>query len=97
MRFHDYRKRYWGHDYCWTPDDKSGGKTGRFMGWGHNLQNGDVLVLQGTAPNLVVLYKISDLSYYHDPKDMWECHGKYSPRLINRLKKTGFHKVGLHI
>lgn len=92
MRFHDYRARGWGHDYVWTPDENSGGKAGRFMGSGHGLQNGDVLVLQGREPNLVVLYKISQVSYFPDPPDMWKCRGKYAPKLINKLKSTGFYR-----
>jgi len=75
-RTHDYRRRYWGHDYTWRPDPDSKGHTGSAIGWGAGISEGDFLILAGPdgggSP-----YRVVSIRYFSDPKDMWEAKLEY--------------------
>lgn len=71
-----------GHDYTFTPEN--GGLTARMMGWGPRreaqMKRGDVILLSnpqsesGLAP-----YRITSISYYSDPPDMWRAGVEFAP------------------
>lgn len=67
---HDYTRRYWGHDYTWTPEPGSEGRRGEACGWGGGIKVGHYLALQG--PNGGgSLYRVEAIRYELEPNDMW--------------------------
>lgn len=81
---HDYTQRYWGHDYTWDPDPGSEGVTGSAMGWGHDIQDGDVLLLKGPSGGPSP-YLVESIEYFPDPRDMWKARLRYSPKSWQKL------------
>lgn len=77
-RIHDYRQRYWGHDYTLTPDPDP--VTARVIGWGHNLREGDLLVIprpdDGTK---AAFYRIESLRWADGVDDMWFTTCRFTP------------------
>lgn len=69
IRIHDYRQRYWGHDYTLTPDPDP--ITARIIGWGRNLREGDLLIIPRKESSAAAFYRIEALEYKADPPDMW--------------------------
>lgn len=73
---HDYQRRYWGHDYNFTPIDK--GMKGRATGWGAGIKKGDFLILQQEPHG--TRYKVDAIKYFSDPSDMWSADLSFAPR-----------------
>lgn len=72
---HDYRKRYWGHDYVWHPENN--GLAGSLSGWGHGIEQGDYIIFGGGDG---ARYKFTSVRYCLDPSDMWFGKVKFAPR-----------------
>jgi hypothetical protein len=75
-RIHDYRKRYWGHDYTLTPDPNP--VTARITGWGDGLRRHDLLVVPHHAGG-ACFYEIEQIEYRMDPSDMWSARCRFVP------------------
>lgn len=73
MKTHDYRKRYWGHDYTFEPTDK--GLKASLMGWGSGIVAGDILLLENKKNGS--LYRVKEIKYFSDPKDMWSVKAEF--------------------
>ena len=73
---HDFTDRYYGHDYCFYPIDH--GLRGQMIGWGDDVHVGDYLILQN-PPN-GTRYRVTSISYYVDPPDMWTANVEFDPR-----------------
>lgn len=70
VRIHDYRNRYWGHDYTLRPNPDP--ITARIIGWGYNLREGDLLIIPRPEDAAkAAFYRIESLEYKADPPDMW--------------------------
>lgn len=76
-RTHDYTERYRGHDY--TFDTKDRGQTAHGIGRGHDLEDGDFLLLQN-GEGRATRYRIVRVDYYKDPPDMWNADLVFAPR-----------------
>lgn len=77
-RVHDYRRRYWGHDYSLTPHADPA--TARITGWGLNLRVGDLLVIPRPGEGgKAAFYRIESLQYTPDPPDMWFTTCRFTP------------------
>lgn len=80
---HDYTKRHWGHDYAITHVEK-GGLTINMTGWGHGLKIGDFILIesQSSEPgaNPDTRYKVEQITYRNDPRDMWAGTFRFAPR-----------------
>jgi hypothetical protein len=76
MKTHDYTEPYWGHDYVFEPVSK--GMKGNMMGWGRGISNGDFLILENGGAT--TRYKVTEISYFPDPPDMWSAKVKFAPR-----------------
>lgn len=83
---HDYFSREcFGHSYTFTPID--GGILGVAIGWGplpcpgddfELIKAGDYLLLKnGERPTR---YRVTEISYYDDPPDMWKAKLMFAPR-----------------
>lgn len=77
MTTHDYRRRFWAHDYTFDPVDA--GQRGHMMGWGPDVAAGDYLILEAPNPN-GTRYAVERISYFPDPPDMWEADVVFAPR-----------------
>lgn len=78
VRIHDYRNRYWGHDYTLTPDPDPA--TARIIGWGPNLREGDLLVIPRPGEDgKAAFYLVESLEYKADPPDMWFTTCRFTP------------------
>ena len=78
IRIHDYRRRYWGHDYCLTPNPDP--VTARIIGWGEYLREGDLLVIpRPDETDKAAFYRIESLRYEMDPNDMWFSTCRFVP------------------
>lgn len=83
-RTHDYGagRRGWGHDYMCQRIDSTG-RTVKAQGWGPSdtrIRRGDYLLLQGTNGSL--RYRVTHITYYVDPDDMWNAMLEYDPQEI---------------
>ena len=74
---HDYTKRYWGHDFTFSP--KSFEASAHMMGWGKGIKKGDYLVLPNTEKT--TRYQIMSIEYFTDPPDMWSADVEFVPRV----------------
>jgi hypothetical protein len=75
MTEHDYTIRRWGHDYAITAVN---GHTITMTGWGEGIEPGDHLILpNGDA---TTRYRVTTISYYRDPTDMWRAEAEFAPR-----------------
>ncbi len=80
---HDYGpgKRYWGHDYTFTPIDD--GQRGRATGWGKGIRQGDYLLLANGDQS--TRYRVESIKYGNSvslgsPDDMWKATLTFAPR-----------------
>ena len=78
MRTHDYRNRYFGHDYATTSIRKDGHEISA-VGWGRGIQDFDYLILR-TPDGRGSRYEVQSISYYQEPPDMWQAELKFAPR-----------------
>jgi hypothetical protein len=76
MKTHDYTNLGWAHDY--TFDSIDGGMKGSMCGWGHGIKKGDFLILENDGGT--TRYKVTEISYYADPPDMWKAKVRFAPR-----------------
>ena len=67
---HDYSNRYWGHDFVFMGADADK-KIISLTGWGSGLRNGDYFKYE-TYDHRIVTYRIKEVDYYRDPRDMWK-------------------------
>lgn len=77
MTIHDYRRRYWGHDYA-ILEVNNGGLDIKLIGWGFGISEGDSLLIaheHGEAH-----YEIESIEYKDDPPDTWFATATYAPR-----------------
>jgi len=81
-KIHDYRSRYWGHDYVWTP--RKEGQEGTLMGWGKGIEKGDYIIF-GEAQG--ARYKVIKICYYRDPSDMFSAELKFFPRTAEQARR----------
>jgi hypothetical protein len=81
-RTHDYsgRNRTWGHDYVFSPTNKTN-KKGFMRGWGYDIKVGDYIILDNGMKT--TRYRVTDISYYSDPSDMWLAQVVFDPRKDN--------------
>lgn len=75
IRIHDYRRRYFGHDYAITSDADPGAP--RITGWGDGVRQGDLLLLQ--TDDGACFYQIEVLNRPGDPGDMWFTRCRFVP------------------
>lgn len=75
-RIHDYRQRYWGHDYTIAPHADP--TTADITGWGRGVRQGDVLVI-GHPDGGDCLYQIEAIRRPGDPGDMWFATCRFIP------------------
>lgn len=78
-RTHDYSKREWGHDYVCRPIDPQGLRA-KLTGWGNIIRQGDYLILEGNDPGSTTRYRVDEVRYEIDPKDMWHITASFAPR-----------------
>lgn len=83
---HDYGpdRRYWGHDYYFTPTGD--GKHGRLYGWGHGLLEGDYILLDDKHGG-TTRYKLENVRYESNPSDMWFADAIFAPRQMTRVER----------
>lgn len=87
---HNYLERYWGHDYSVVSSNESGTKA-NILGWGHGLIKGDFLLLKSkSSKSGRALYRIKEVSYFNDPKDMWDVKVEWEPSFTCLSCKTTF-------
>jgi len=67
-------KRGWGYDYTTVGID---GERMSVCGWGLGLEDGDLVVFGTKTGNH--LYRVSDVSYREDPRDMWSAEAVHVP------------------
>jgi hypothetical protein len=82
IRVHDYRRRYWGHDYSLTPNHDPA--TAQIIGWGPDLREGDLLIVERPedrpkTASKAAFYRIESLEYKADPPDMWFTTCRFTP------------------
>lgn len=75
---HDYSKRYWGHDYTFTPIDK--GMKADMIGWGKGILAGDYMILEGNTDGSTTRYRVDDISYFSDPNNMFYIKASFALR-----------------
>jgi hypothetical protein len=81
---HDYRARYFGHDYAFSPVPGTGGVEGTAFGWGVGITTGDILIFLG--PNGGgSLYRVESIRYEADPPDMWWAKLRYARGALDYL------------
>ncbi len=73
---HDYTRREWGHDYVFNPVE--GGLKAHAMGWGYGISKEDFLILQNGDGS--TRYKVDEIQYFTDPRDMWSAKLSFAPR-----------------
>lgn len=80
-RTHDYTSRSWGHDYV-ISEVRGGGKVLVCFGWGPDaktkMRSSDFVILPNKDDT--TRYRITDISYYRDPPDMWRARLEFAPR-----------------
>lgn len=79
QKTHNYTKarRRWGHDYVIASIENEG-LILNAMGWGHGLRPGDYILMDNAKDS--TRYKIQEVSYMADPKDMWEATLTFAAR-----------------
>lgn len=75
MKTHDYTISTWGHDVMWDvlPDDRL-----KLTGWGYGIKPGDYIILSNAGNS--TRYKIDEITYRSDPRDMWSAVASFHPR-----------------
>lgn len=83
---HDYGpgRRYWGHDYAFTPQKDY--QIGRAMGWGYGLRKDDFILLDDHHGGRG-RYKIEKIEYLGDPADMWSANLIFCPRMMTQEER----------
>lgn len=78
IKVHDYRNRYWGHDYTIS----GGGVEVSIMGWGNGIRKGDRLLLESRDNPFDggAMYVVDTISYFSDPTDMWKATATFLQR-----------------
>lgn len=76
---HDYRDRYWGHDYAILTVN---GMTIHLAGWGFGISAGDYILL--THSKGEARYQIDTIRYDGDPPDMWYADATFAPRTTEK-------------
>lgn len=75
---HDYTRRYWGHDYVFTPVD--GGARGSMLLIGSaQFRVGDYLIMAHKNGD-TTRYQIETLRRKPDPSDLYEATVRFAPR-----------------
>lgn len=72
---HDYRNRYWGHDYTILGVD---GLWMKMQGWGLEIRPGDYILMHNNAGE--TRYEFITVEYMDDPPDMWAATVHFAPR-----------------
>ena len=80
VQTHDYSARCWGRDYTFHPRAGSDGCEAEMLGWGCGLSAGDFIIIQGEKPGHTTRYKIDEIEYFGNPKDMWKAKVHFAPR-----------------
>lgn len=86
---HDYTTRGWGHDYS-VREVIEGGKELTMYGWGYGLNKGDYLLLQDGKGG-ATRYRIREVSYFNDPRDMWSADVSFAPRSRKEQRRASKH------
>jgi hypothetical protein len=74
MKTHDFRgSRGWGHDYVWSPDPGSGGRTGTLSGWiTPRPVVGDVIIIESPhSPDGGARYRVVEVKWPGNVVDMF--------------------------
>lgn len=83
MSTHDYTSRGWGHDFC-IRDVIKGGRVLKASGWGNGIEKGDFIIIPNSNPppgaNDSTRYRVKEISYCSDPRDMWHATLTFAPR-----------------
>ena len=71
-RTHDYTnaRRGWGHDIAYRPV-KDNRYQLSFEGWGHGIEDGDFIILTHPQDHQPVKYKVDEIEYFMNPRDMF--------------------------
>lgn len=73
----DFTRRYWGHDYVYTPTE-AGGLKANVMGWySGKVHIGDRLLLQGPNGGASPYVVTEILQHIMDPADMFHVKVEY--------------------
>ena len=79
---HDYRRHTWGHSCSFKPEE---GRKASAVGWGPRgggkIRKDDVLVLDNGAAG--ARYRVMEIEYYRDPRDMWRATLRWYPHPDN--------------
>lgn len=75
---HDYTESRWGHSVILHKKHDDKGLTWSVSGFGRNVDRGDFMILaNGTG---TTRYRVEEIEYYLDPKDMWRGVISFAPR-----------------
>ena len=74
-RIHDYRQRYWGHDFTIQPHADP--VTASVTGWGAGVRKGDLLLLPNGDG--ACFYEIESIQRPGEPGDMWFTECRFVP------------------
>jgi hypothetical protein len=93
VKEHDYttKRRGWGHDRVLRPVPGTNGHQANCTGWGYGMEAGDVIMFTNDEGG-VARYRIEQIEYYRDPRDMWRARLQWYPMPLCRDPETGMLK-----
>jgi MioC protein len=77
---HDYTQPEWGHSFNIIKSE-NGGHRLKVVGWGLGIKKKDYLILPNEGGT--TRYRVTEINYYFDPRDMWNATLEFAPRQVH--------------
>lgn len=74
---HDYTSPRWGRSFN-VLSVEDGGQCIKVVGWGLGIKRKDYLILPNEGGT--TRYRVVEIDYYEDPRDMWRATLEFAPR-----------------
>jgi hypothetical protein len=95
VKIHDYRKEKsgFGHDLA-AVSLRDDGKIIKASGWGKGIKKGDAFLISFARHDTWSTYKVVEINYYKNPKDMFKVKLEFWPTLIGKKKEEVEKVIG---